>query len=264
VLTRRAFFRRITARPEARELLLDSLAVGEASSALDLDRFAEHVRDPLLARKIYRHYAEERKHARLFARHLESLGFRAKPLPPELDYETALQRHHVGTPKARLDDPRPLSDEELVTFLAGSKAGEERGCAEMAGLADALEECDPATSALLREIHADEIRHVSYVTEELQRLAARGHATRVRRELRTARRAEAHAHRDVSRAFMRRLMSSIGVPWPVQVLAGLVIDAGFLVRWLWPGGLDSPIVADAMPGPDSRANAARARSRAIS
>ncbi len=248
MLSRSAFFRRILACRPARELLLNSLAVGEADSAVGLDRVAEHVTDALLSRRIYRHFAEEQKHARLFRRHLEEQGFTCSPLPPELDYERHAQRFRMGTPSARLDDPRPFDDLDLVLFFAGSKAGEERACAELEGLIRDLSG-DPATAALLREIHADEVRHVSYATEELQRLADAGLGRRVRRELRSARRAEARAHRAVSRAFMARLMELLGVPRIVRVGAGLAIDLGFAARWLFPGGLDAPRVLDPMPVP---------------
>ncbi len=253
MLSRRGFFRRIVANPQSRELLLNSLAVGEGDSATDLDRVAAHVEDPVLARKIYRHFAEETRHARLFRRHLEAMGFAVRPLPPELDYETLVQGFEMGTPKSRLDDPRPFDVDDLVTFFCGSKAGEERACAEMAGLIDSLAE-DPATVALLREIHEDEIRHVSYATEELGRIAAAGHRPLVVRRLRAARRAEARAHRTVSRAFMRRLMEILGAPALVRFFAGLAIDAGFVLRFLFPGGLDAPILADAMHVPDRPKN----------
>lgn len=222
--------------------------MGEADSAVDLDRVAEHVPDPVLSRRIYRHFAEEQKHARLFRQHLEAQGFRCSPLPAELDYERYVQRYGMGTPKARLDDPRPFDADDLILFFCGSKAGEERACAEMEGLIRDLAG-DPETAAVLRTIHADELRHVSYATLELQRLADAGHRPQVLRQLRRARRAEARAHRAVSRAFMERLLGLLGVPRAIQLFAGLAIDAGCLARWLFPGGLDGPRVADPMPVP---------------
>src|SRR4029450_2766402 len=98
-------------------------AVGEADSAVDLDRGAEHGTDHQLSRRIYPHFAEGQKDARLFWRHLEALGFHPTPLPPELDYERLAQRFRMGTPRARLDDPRPFDDHDLIVFFAGSKAG---------------------------------------------------------------------------------------------------------------------------------------------
>jgi hypothetical protein len=249
VLTRRAFFRRLLADPKARELLMNTLAVGEADSAVDLDRVASHVADDAIARRIYRHYAEEQRHARLLGRRLEELGFEIAPLPPELDYERYLQRFHLGTPRSRLDDPAPFSPADLVLFFCGSIAAEERACEEMTGLVEALGE-DPGTARVLRAICADELRHVSYATEELQRLAAAGRREEVSRALRRARRAEARAHRLVSRAFMRRLMTMLGYPRAIQILAGLRIDLAFAARWLFPGGLDEPRIADAMGIPD--------------
>jgi len=254
VLTRRSFFQRLLANQEAREFLMNSLAVGEADSAVDLDRIAEHVRDEALSRRIYRHHAEERRHARLFGKRLTELGFSPRPLPPELDYERYVQRFGMGTPKARIDDPRPFDENDIILFFAGSKAGEERACSEMEGLIEALAE-DPETVTLLREIHGDEIRHVSYATEELQRIAGLGQRSKVLRMLRAARRAEARAHRHVSRAFMRHLMQMLDYPSWIQTLAGLGIDLAFVARWLFPGGLDQPIITNAMPTPADRAPA---------
>jgi len=255
VLTRRSFFQRLLANQGAREFLMNSLAVGEADSATDLDRVAEHVQDEVLSRKIYRHHAEEKRHARLFGKRLSELGFAAQPLPVELDYERYVQRFGMGTPKSRIDDPRPFDEDDIILFFSGSKAGEERACAEMEGLIEALVE-DPETVKVLRLIHADEIRHVSYATEELLRIAARGRRARVLQTLRAARRAEARAHRHVSRAFMRHLMQMLGYSRFTQTLAGMGIDLAFAARWLFPGGLDQPIIANAMPTPADRAAAA--------
>jgi len=249
LLSRRSFFRQILGNPQARELLLNSLAVGEGDSATDLDRISAHVEDPLLARKIYRHFAEENKHARIFKQHLEAMGFSVKPLPPELDYETLVQRYRMGTPKSRIDDPRPFDTDDLVTFFCGSKAGEERACAEMAGLIESLAE-DPDTVKVLTEIYGDEIRHVSYATQELNRIADAGQRPLVLSRLRAARRAEARAHRTVSHAFMGRLMGILGAPRIVRFFAGITIDLSFAIRFLFPGGLDQPIVKDAMHTPD--------------
>jgi hypothetical protein len=248
LLSRSAFFRRILSEPAAREFLLNSLAVGEADSALDLDRIADHVTDPVLSRRIYRHFAEEQKHARLFRQHLEAEGFHCTPLPPELDYERLAQRFGMGTPKSRLDDPTPFGTEDLVLFFSGSKAGEERACAEMEGLIGDLA-ADPSTADLLRIIHGDEVRHVAYATQELHRLAAAGNRSLVLRTLRAARRAEARAHRVVSRAFMGRLMELLGAPAWVRFFAGIAIDLGFLHRWCFPGGLDAPRLENPMPVP---------------
>jgi hypothetical protein len=256
MLSRSSLFRRILDSQEARRFFLNSLAVGEADSAVDLDRVAAHVADPALSRRIYRHYAEELKHARLFARHLEAQGFGPTPLPPELDFERHAQRFGMGTPKARLDDPTPFSVADLALFFAGAKAGEERACAEMAGLIRDLA-ADPETVAVLREIHADEVRHVSYATEELVRLARAGHRRLVVRTLRRARRAEARAHRAVSRAFMGRLFEVLGAPRAARFFAAIAIDLGFVARWLFPGGLDEALVADAMRVPAPRSSGGR-------
>ncbi|MFQ5698694.1 MAG: ferritin-like domain-containing protein [Myxococcota bacterium] len=248
MLGKRSFFRRIVGNREAYRLLMNSLAVGEAMSAVDLDRIAEHIPDPALARKVYRHFAEERRHARLFRRRLEDLGFEVTPLPPELEYETYASEFGMGTPHARLDDPEPFSTAELIEFFSGSMAGEERACAEMEGLIASMVD-DPVTVKLLETIHADEVRHVSYATEEMNRLAREGHRDQVLQALRHSRRSEARAHRLVSLAFMDRLMRLLGAPWIVRAFGALSVHIAFAVRYLFPGGLGAPRIANAMPVP---------------
>ena len=230
---------------------MNSMAVGEADSAVGLDLAAEHVTDPVLSRKIYRHFAEERRHARVFGKRLEELGFAPKPLPPELDYEKLVQRYQMGIPMSRYDDPTPFSSEELIRFFVGCKAGEERACLEMEGLIRDLEG-DPDTVVVLRQIYDDELRHVSFATEELQRLADAGQRGEVVRALRAGRRAEARANRVVTRAFMGHLMRMLGIPALVRFFAGVSVDVQFLAKWLFPGGLDRPRVANPMPVPETR------------
>jgi rubrerythrin len=249
MLSRRSFFRKILDDEHARAFLMNSLAVGEADSAVGLDKAAQHVEDSILSRKIYRHFAEENRHARIFGRRLEELGVKPRPLPPELDYEQYVRRYEMGIPMARLEDPRPFDTSELIKFLVGCKAGEERACAEMEGLLRDLAE-DPRTVEVLREIHEDEIRHVSFATEELNRIADAGHADEVRRALRKARRAEAKAHRAVSKAFMRKLMGILGVSGLVQFFASRAIDVQCLWKLAFPGELDRPWVSDPMPVPE--------------
>ncbi|MCG8591205.1 MAG: ferritin-like domain-containing protein [Proteobacteria bacterium] len=248
MLTRRAFFERLVATPEAHRLLLDSLATGEAESAVDLDRFAALIPDARLSRQVYRHYAEEQKHARWLRERVRATGREPAPLPAELDYERLSQGEEIGLPRERLARSTPLSDAELVRFFAGSKAGEERACKEMAGLIAALDH-DPETRALLRAVLDDEERHVAYATLALWRLCETAGRRSVVRELRRARRAEARVHRRVSLAFSRRLLALLGAPVWVRFGARAALELGCAARQLWPGGLDRARIADPMPVP---------------
>jgi hypothetical protein len=58
---------------------------------------------------------------------------------------------------------------------------------------------------------------------------------------------------------MERLFALLGVSRWIRFFGGLAIDAGFLARWLFPGGLDEPRVVDPMPVP---ADAGRGEARA--
>lgn len=62
----------------------------------------------------------------------------------------------------------------------------------------------------------------------------------------------ARANRAVSHAFVERLLARLGVPRAIRWLAGLAIDASFLARWLFPGGLDAAPVAEPMRAPRGR------------
>jgi hypothetical protein len=45
-------------------------------------------------------------------------------------------------------------------------------------------------------------------------------------------------------------MEMLGAPKIVRLFAGLSIDLAFTVRFAFPGGLDQPILPDAMHTPD--------------
>jgi hypothetical protein len=66
------------------------------------------------------------------------------------------------------------------------------------------------------------------------------------------RRREARAHRRVGLAFMKRLMTILGYPAWVRFSAAIAIDLEFARRYLFPGGLDRPILLNAMPTPLDR------------
>jgi ferritin-like protein len=234
MLSKRSVFRDLRARPQAYHFFLNALAVGEADSARDLGRVAEHIADPRIRAKVERHYADEQKHGRLMTDRLRELGLTPEPLPPDFDYDQALQRLGYGLNYSRLDDPRPFDDQDLLDFFVGSKVNEERAVAEMEGIIDHLAP-DAPTHARLAEILRDEYKHVAYATHELNLLAARGHRDRINAMLRRFRRLEARAHRMVSIHFMERLMRLLGYPALVRWGARLAIEGAYLWRLAFPG-----------------------------
>jgi hypothetical protein len=234
MLSKRSVFRDLMARPRAYHFFLNALAVGEADSARDLGRVAEHIADARIRAKVQRHYEDETKHGRLMAERLAELGIAPERLPPDLDYDQALQNLGYGLHYSRLDDPRPFDDGDLLDFFVGSKVNEERAVAEMEGIIEHLA-ADAETHARLAEILHDEYRHVAYATHELNLLAARGHRDRINQMLRRFRRLEARAHRMVSINFMERLLRLLGYPAVVRWGARLAIEAGYVGRLLFPG-----------------------------
>jgi len=234
MLTRKGFYGHLLRNREAYHFLINAFAVGEADSARELDRVAEHITDPELRARVERHYSDEMKHGRIMSERLRELGGKPQPLPPELDYDQALQRLGYGLAYSRLDDPRPLDDEELIEFFVGSKINEERAISEMEELIDHLAP-DPGTQERLIELLNDEYYHVAYATRELNRLANRGHREHINTRLRQCRRLEAYAHRVVSAHFMGHLLDLLGYSALKRLGARLALEAGYSWRWMFPG-----------------------------
>jgi hypothetical protein len=234
MLTRKSFFTHLVKNREAYHFLINAFAVGEADSARELGRVAEHITDPELRAKVERHYSDELKHGRIMSERLRELGGEPRPLPPELDYDQELQRLGYGLAYSRLDDPRPLDDAELIEFFVGSKINEERAISEMEELVEHLA-ADPGTQERLVELLNDEYYHVAYATQELNRLADRGHREHINTRLRHCRRLEAYAHRVVSVHFMDRLLGLLGYSALTRLGARLAVEASYSWRWMFPG-----------------------------
>ena len=130
MLSRSGFFRRILASPAAREFLLNSLAVGEADSALDLDRVAEHVPDPVLAAQDLsplRRGAEARAAVPPASR---GAGLSLHAAPRRSSTTSATSSATAWARPGRASTiRRPSTTHDLILFFCGSKAGEERACA---------------------------------------------------------------------------------------------------------------------------------------
>lgn len=217
MLSKRSIFRDILANPEAHKFLLNSLAVGEADSAKGLDRVAELMPEPATKKRVLIHHAEEQKHGRLFGDRLRRSGAEPTALPPELDYENALQATGFGLPMDRLKDDAPFTPDDEIKFFCGARINEERAVREMRNLIPELKS-DADTYAVLDEILRDEYGHLAYSAFELARLAKAGHEARIRATMVAYRKKEAKVHGDLSIAFMERLTKILGYPAPVRFL----------------------------------------------
>jgi rubrerythrin len=160
--------------------------------------------DQELAPKIARHGADEEKHGRIFNALLHKRGLQPVPVPDETDYTMLLERQGIGLAHQRLHRDEPLTDQDIVTYLAHSRVTEQRASEQMRLLCRTLGD-HPDIGRAVRMISADEDNHLAYCHEELLRLAARGHGRRILATLQQTARAEVRTYRDVSLAVMAHL-----------------------------------------------------------
>jgi hypothetical protein len=218
LLSARSLFREICAHDESYRLFLSLAAKGEDQGGFENDRIAELTPDRALAAKIARHGADEAKHARIFLGLLKKRGLDPAQVPPELDYTMRLERAGIGLSHERLAQDRPLSDEEVLCYLAHSRVTEQRGAEEIFLQRSVF----PPTTDLGRAIHViadDEANHLSYCHEELLAQMERGHGETIRRMLRAYALAEIRIYRDVGVGVIQHVGAILGWPrWRTAVL----------------------------------------------
>lgn len=187
-----------------------------------------------LAPKIARHGADEDKHGRIFTALLRKRGLQAIPVPEDTNYTMLLERRGIGLAHHRLRDDSPLSEQDVIAYLAHSRVTEQRASEQMRALRKYSAGRDDISRAV-RVISADEDNHLAYCHEELLRLAADGHAETIEQALRTAARAEIAVYRTVSKAVMAQLAHLLDWPTWKLVAIGIGIDAVYLseriYRW---------------------------------
>jgi hypothetical protein len=188
MLSPRSILDEIFDNDEAFQLFCSIAASDESQGGWENGRIAALVpqseRD--LAPKIARHGADEDKHGRIFTALLRKRGLQPVDVPADTDYTVRLEHAGIGLAHARLRQERPLSEHDIVTYLAHSRVTEQRASEQM-------------------------------------RLAAAGHEDAIRRELRATAMAEIAVYRDVTTAVMTHLGRILG--WPRTKLAVLAAGA---------------------------------------
>ncbi|BFV57835.1 hypothetical protein KCMC57_up29390 [Kitasatospora sp. CMC57] len=228
MLSTRALFQQIYDHDEAYQLFCSVAAGGEDQGGWENERITELTTDPVLAPKIARHGADERKHGRIFTQLLSKRGLSKVSIPLDTDYCMLLERQGIGLSHSRLRSTAPLDDREIITYLAHSRVTEQRASEQMRQLVKAYE-ANPELDKALRMISADEDNHLAYCHEELLRLAAAGHGPYIRRTLESIARAEIRTHRDVGLAVMAAMGRILG--WPRY--QRLLLAAGLHVLYLY-------------------------------
>ncbi|MFD7454791.1 ferritin-like domain-containing protein [Kitasatospora sp. NPDC059827] len=228
MLSTRSLFNEIYRNDQAYQLFCSIAAGGEDQGGWENERITALTPDPVLAPKVARHGADERKHGRIFTQLLNKRGLPKVPVPDEADYCMLLERQGVGLSHERLLGEAPLTDREIITYLAHSRVTEQRAAEQMRQLVKVYGD-NPDLGRAMRMISADEDNHLAYCHEELLRLVADGHGPYVRHTLETCARGEIRTHRDVGLAVTARMARILR--WPRWQLA--VVTLGVHALYLY-------------------------------
>jgi hypothetical protein len=254
MLSARGLFQEILADDAAFGLFCSIAASGEAQGGWENGRIAALVpaSQRALAPKIARHGADEEKHGRIFTALLRKRGLAPVPVPPETDYTMLLERAGIGLAHTRLAAAQPLTERDVITYLAHSRVTEQRASAQMRLLVRHFGD-HPDIGRAVRMISADEDNHLAYCHEELLRLAAHGNGEVIRRTLRACALAEIQVYRDVSLAVLAHLGRLLRWPRPKRALLAAGIHAVYAAEraggWRRLTTLTPPDRRDAMGGP---------------
>ena len=211
------FLERLAASPRGRAFMLKFLVGAEEGDEVGVfDALVARVDDPELNQLVKRHRDDEQRHARVFRECLDRQPVRADSLPEPpgvIEYidgelggfgvEFVANRHSV-----------------MAAYLL-LQVIEERGVQQYPLLANAIEPYDPESASVIREVAADETRHIKYAKAIAKRYApdeATLHSTLAR-----TRAAEA-------RAFVEHGHALFAV-----AMANQLIDAGPIERLVWRG-----------------------------
>ncbi|MFJ8165361.1 ferritin-like domain-containing protein [Streptomyces sp. NPDC096136] len=225
MLSARSLFQEIVDHDDSFQLFCSIAASGESQGGWENARIAALVPGTLrdLAPKITRHGADEDKHGRIFRALLRRRGLPAVPVPPETDYTMLLERRGIGLAHDKLRREEPLSERDVLVYLAHSRVTEQRAADQMTLLLRHFGD-HPEIGRAVRVISHDEDNHLAYCHEELLRLARRGHGPAIQRLLRASALAEIAVYRDVSRAVMDHMGRLLR--WPAPKRAALSAGIG--------------------------------------
>ncbi len=128
------------------------------------------------------------------------------------------RRGHRSRRTTKLRRDEPLTERDIVTYLAHSRVTEQRASEQMDLLRKHFGD-HPDLGRAVRMISRDEDNHLAYCHEELLRFAAAGHGRTIQRTLRECALAEIRVYRDVSLAVMAHMGRILGWPRPKAAAA---------------------------------------------
>ncbi|GGT76031.1 MULTISPECIES: ferritin-like domain-containing protein [Streptomyces] len=260
MLTAKSLFQEIIDNDESFQLFCSIAASGESQGGWENGRIAALVAPGMrdLAPKITRHGADEDKHGRIFNALMRKRGLEPVPVPPDTDYTMLLERRGIGLAHDKLRREEPLSERDIIVYLAHSRVTEQRAADQMDMLVKHFGN-HPELGKAIHMIDHDEGNHLAYCHEELLRLAYAGHGRLIQRTLRESALAEIRVYRDVSLA----VMSHMGriLRWPKVKSAALTAGIHGMYAYERAGGwrrmvdLKMPERRDALGGPPTPAPA---------
>ncbi|MGW1169234.1 ferritin-like domain-containing protein [Streptomyces sp. NPDC002550] len=259
MLSAKSVFQEILDNDEAFRLFCSVAAGGESQGGWENRRIAALVPpgERALAPKIARHGADEDKHGRIFHALMRKRGLAPVAVPPETDYTMLLERQGIGLAHDRLRRDEPLTERDIIVYLAHSRVTEQRA-AEQMQLLLRLFAAHPEVGRAIRMISDDEDNHLAYTHEELLRFAAAGHGRLIQRTLRACALAEIRVHRDVSLAVMARMGRILGWSRARYALLAAGIHAVYayerLAGWRRMVTLTIPERRDPLGGPATPAH----------
>ena len=217
-------------RDDAAFALFCSIAAsGEAQGGWENGRIGVLVPESCqdLAPKITRHGADEDKHGRIFNALLRKRSLSPVPVPADTDYTMRLEGMGIGLAHGTLRAANPLTEADIIAYLAHSRVTEQRAAEQMRSLRRySTDNAD--VSRAVRVISADEDNHLAYCHEELLRLVAAGHRREIESILRATARAEIAVYRDVSKAVMAHLGRTLRWSRVKSAILARGIDAVYL------------------------------------
>ncbi|MDX3850517.1 ferritin-like domain-containing protein [Streptomyces sp. AK02-01A] len=258
MLSARSLFQEILDDDRSFRLFCSIAASGEAQGGWENGRIAALVPQSMrdLAPKITRHGADEDKHGRIFHALLRKRGLDPVEVPPETDYTMLLERRGIGLAHEKLYRDEPLTEQDILVYLAHSRITEQRAADQMVMLIKYFGD-NAEVGRAIRMISNDEDNHLAYCHEELLRLARKGHGRTIQRVLRECAMVEIQVYHQVGLAVMERMGRLLGWPAPKAALLAAGIHSVYayerLAGWRKMVTLTPPERRDALGGPATAA-----------
>jgi hypothetical protein len=234
VLSARGVFEEILDNDESFQLFCSIGASGELQGGWENGRIAALAPDSQrhLRPRIYRHGADEDKHARIFLSLLRRRGLDTVDVPPSTDYTMILERQGYGLAHEKLRADDTLTERDLIVYLAHSRVTEQRASEQMQLMLKHFADRADIGRAVMT-IADDEDRHLAYCNEELLHLSDAGHDGTIRRILRETALAEIRVYRDVSLAVMDHMGRILGWSKAKAAVLGAGIRATYTYERLY-------------------------------